>query len=200
MEVTLRAVPIVRLGWQVERVVTDRIGHFKRAHLPSEAPLHHAVEVLNAVADLLLQEVRVAQHGHEVVAQVLPGFVLGGQLGADALPDGLARDRVEGFKGGLAALSVRERFEVQSHELLALATVVALAGLVADPAALEEGGHGAGGVKARHVRVLWATGLEVGGDIPHDVEAHEVVEAERRAARATQKRPGDRVDLLDGEV
>ena len=100
-----------------------------------------------------------------------------------------------GFGGG----TVFEGGEIEDEALVfAVGTadllVEALAGFVAEPAALqhfvEDGGEFAAGDALR----------EVGGDVGEDVDADEIGEAKGAGARPADGGAGERVDFFDGEA
>ena len=101
-------------------------------------------------------------------------------------------------RAGFAAGTVFERGEIENEALVfaigaANLFVEALAGFVAEPAALEKFFENGG--KSTACDTL----RKVGGDVGEDVDADEIGEAEGAGARPADGGAGQRVDLFDGE-
>ena len=181
----------------------ERVHQFERPALPPEPPPHHAVDIVGCVGDSARDPGCIDHGGRQRAPQELADAVVAGEELTDARLE--IRHRFGGrqrAERGLLQGPVLQCLRVDDEDVrravrLFHALVEALAGLLACEAGVEHPLHER---RERERASRLAVGeplVQVGHDVPEDVDAGQIQGAEGGAAGAADRRTRDGVHFLD---
>ena len=190
-----------------ESLDTNRIDDFERAKFPGEAPAHRTINVYNVVGNFRHAACRIQTHFRKRAPQELLGFVtlLPFQYGPDqrAQPLSCVLDGFAHFEGGESRFLPRAVFHgihVEGQNFFfAFAFhlfVEALAGLVAEPAALGHFFHQRRDFVHFPRLIIWHGFVDILHHVHEHIEAHNICRAKRRGLWPARRRSSAGVHFL----